>query len=103
MRIGELSRELDKDEHRLAGKDKSGKPVRQSTAGLPEQTKAATLKAAGISHAAAMRAEQLAEPEAKKRVEKYIAEQAAGDAAIGAFEAGPLVPFSTLVSRTPRL
>lgn len=65
IRIGELSRELETHEHRLNG--------RRSNAGTPEKTKKAALKQAGISKAAAHRAEFLADH--ADEVEAFIAKK----------------------------
>lgn len=69
IRIGELSRELEKAP--------SGRAAQKDSLPSPGQSKAETLKAAGISTSSAQRAERLADPAARKKVEAYIAEQAA--------------------------
>ena len=68
IRIGELSAELETVQ---------GKRTDKHLDSTVQKSKAETLKSAGISPRSANRAEQLAEPAARKKVEQYIADQAA--------------------------
>jgi len=68
MRIGELSRDLEKAP--------PGPPAKKIPSGAPRYlSKTDTLKAAGITLDQASRAERIAEPKARKAVEQYLAEQ----------------------------
>ena len=71
VRIGELSRELEKTPGPGRGKK------RFPSAGKSFSGKGDVLRTAGISTSEAQRAEQLATPEAKAAVESYITEQSA--------------------------